>query len=355
MNDYLSNLAAIVVHPGGGVQPRLPGRFETQHLALIGPFDLDPSHDAELTSTIDAGHDEPALPAKSARSSGDLVVLSACAPTRVDRPRDPSAPPLSPPPPGTGSRALATQSPPHGTKVARPWIGPGMPAESEGMSLAVQPTKGPPAVEKEKRPAAPGGTGPISPIPTPDTPLTNSRKLRPTEKRRPVPPLSDERQPARSRPSAAAPAIPSEVRPASAPEPPASVRSVTPDVDPVARGSMPHITASRKAHRQIEPAAPRAGIGPAASQAAPRPSGEPILGWAGGGTVVEPHFTKPIADVPLPQARANQSPTIRVTIGRVEVRAITPPAPPAARPKPARTGPVLSLDDYLKQRSRGQR
>jgi hypothetical protein len=51
------------------------------------------------------------------------------------------------------------------------------------------------------------------------------------------------------------------------------------------------------------------------------------------------------------------SPTIRVAIGRIEVRAITPPPPmpPAQRRAPARPGPALSLDDYLEQRNGGQR
>ena len=46
------------------------------------------------------------------------------------------------------------------------------------------------------------------------------------------------------------------------------------------------------------------------------------------------------------------APTIRVAIGRIEVRAITPPPPPPTqRPAPAQPGPALSLDDYLKQRN----
>jgi hypothetical protein len=51
------------------------------------------------------------------------------------------------------------------------------------------------------------------------------------------------------------------------------------------------------------------------------------------------------------------APTIRVAIGRIEVRAITPPPTPPARQRatPARPGPALSLDDYLKRRNGGQR
>jgi len=55
----------------------------------------------------------------------------------------------------------------------------------------------------------------------------------------------------------------------------------------------------------------------------------------------------PIA--PLSPA-ATTPPTINVTIGRVEVRAVSPPAQQRAKPKPAS---VLSLEDYLRQRAKG--
>jgi hypothetical protein len=48
-----------------------------------------------------------------------------------------------------------------------------------------------------------------------------------------------------------------------------------------------------------------------------------------------------------------QAPTIRVTIGRIDVRAVTAPAEPAR--ETVRPQPRLSLDDYLKQRNRGGR
>jgi len=56
----------------------------------------------------------------------------------------------------------------------------------------------------------------------------------------------------------------------------------------------------------------------------------------------------PIAS--LPPAAATAPPTINVTIGRVEIRAVQPPAQQRAKPKPAT---VLSLDDYLRQRAKG--
>jgi hypothetical protein len=51
--------------------------------------------------------------------------------------------------------------------------------------------------------------------------------------------------------------------------------------------------------------------------------------------------------------RPEPAQTAEVTIGRVEVRAIHQ-APPPPREAPARRGPSLTLDDYLKQRSGGR-
>jgi hypothetical protein len=45
------------------------------------------------------------------------------------------------------------------------------------------------------------------------------------------------------------------------------------------------------------------------------------------------------------------APTINITIGRVEVKAVSPPARPAAK---TTRRPIMSLDDYLRQRSGGR-
>jgi hypothetical protein len=60
---------------------------------------------------------------------------------------------------------------------------------------------------------------------------------------------------------------------------------------------------------------------------------------------------RPLPSVaPLSPAAATAPPTINVTIGRVEIRAVPPPAQQRTKPKPAT---VLSLEDYLRQRSKG--
>lgn len=48
-------------------------------------------------------------------------------------------------------------------------------------------------------------------------------------------------------------------------------------------------------------------------------------------------------------------PTIRVTIGRIDVRAIMAPSPPPPRTELPKPGPDLTLDEYLRQRNGGRR
>jgi hypothetical protein len=63
--------------------------------------------------------------------------------------------------------------------------------------------------------------------------------------------------------------------------------------------------------------------------------------------IVPPDETRPRA------SESAEPAVIRVTIGRIEVRATTPPLP-AAAPRTRPPGPALTLDDYLKQRNGGQ-
>jgi hypothetical protein len=56
-----------------------------------------------------------------------------------------------------------------------------------------------------------------------------------------------------------------------------------------------------------------------------------------------------------PQTPTPDAPIIRVTIGRIEVRAIMPPAPAPPRQPPSRPAPRLSLEEYLHQRREGRR
>lgn len=65
-----------------------------------------------------------------------------------------------------------------------------------------------------------------------------------------------------------------------------------------------------------------------------------------------------LAFIPTPQAQPEVStpePAIQVTIGRVEVRAVTaPPTTTRSQPQPARP-PAMSLDEYLRRQEQGGR
>ena len=62
----------------------------------------------------------------------------------------------------------------------------------------------------------------------------------------------------------------------------------------------------------------------------------------------------PIVNLPSPPALAPPSPEIKITIGRVDVKAVMP-AQPAARSQPLARFAPTSLDDYLRERSGGRR
>lgn len=55
-------------------------------------------------------------------------------------------------------------------------------------------------------------------------------------------------------------------------------------------------------------------------------------------------------DFPLSRPAPQPQPTVRVTIGRIEVRAVASSEAPA---KPRATPPVMNLDDYLRRRNQG--
>lgn len=269
MSSYLSHLAATVVHPGGGVQPRLPGRFEPRHRALAGVFDFEVSDDPEATDAVEAfDYDEPPPITQPVRSSGDPTPPTA----DVARPHDgpvPSTARRPPPASSEPSEANAAESPADAVKAASV-----SPAPARDIS---------PAVNDEGR----------SP---------------PADERRPMPPLAEAVQPVRPQPPTAVPPVLPDISPASMSEPSAPDRPDALDSLAFARESMPLSAALEESRRQIEP---------------------------------------------VEQLGAEKAPTIQVTIGRIEVRATTRPAPQPP-PRPVRRKPVLTLDEYLKQR-RGDR
>jgi hypothetical protein len=292
------------------------------------------------STTDDADRDELAPLAIPSGSSGDLTASPAPPPTRVDRPRDRPAPTISSSPVEPDSQPSASQWQPHRTEATRLWAELGIPAVSGGVSPAVQPTTEPPAVEAGKRSTAPDTTAPVSPPRMPDASAVATD--------------SDELGPTRFQSSAVAPAFPAEALPPSTPEPSTSVRPAALASELFARESISRPAASGESRRQTEPAAPPAGIESAVSKTGQKTPAERILGRADGRPTVEPHIMEPIADVLLHQARTEPAPTIRVTIGRIEIRAAVSPAPPP-RARPLRRQPALPLDQYLQRRNEGKR
>jgi hypothetical protein len=56
-----------------------------------------------------------------------------------------------------------------------------------------------------------------------------------------------------------------------------------------------------------------------------------------------------------PRSRPEVQPTIRVTIGRIEIRASVQAPPTGSKAAPRRRGPALPLAEYLEQRAAGKR
>lgn len=85
------------------------------------------------------------------------------------------------------------------------------------------------------------------------------------------------------------------------------------------------------------------------------PASRPAVARNGRDESRPPAFTRSSRRLLPPLAAEPQPPVpVKVTIGRIEVKAVREPAPPQAAAPPTRA-PVLSLDDYLAQRDGGRR
>jgi hypothetical protein len=131
------------------------------------------------------------------------------------------------------------------------------------------------------------------------------------------------------------------------------------------RGTRPERPALQTAVPAIEPSSrlpairPRLGDSPAADDVA-QPA---ALGVDAPSLEIHPQvrpYREPAELIPTEVRLTRRDPTlgtatIRVSIGRIEVRAVTAPAPAPPHQRPPRPRPTLSLDDYLKGRKEGWR
>lgn len=145
--------------------------------------------------------------------------------------------------------------------------------------------------------------------------------------------------PARPHPGMTAPGLHAAVAP---PRQPARVPEETPETLP-SLGETPRVLPmAATASAALTLPAPR--VPPRVNT--PRPA--PIRLQDGPVSAFGPRHEPPSAT----QLEGPEASIIRVTIGRIEVRAVLPPAPPPSR---SRRVPAMSLDDYLRTRQGGRR
>jgi len=169
-------------------------------------------------------------------------------------------------------------------------------------------------------------------------------------------PARGESPPARRPPDRISPSATDEPRSAGPPSGPGQTVSAAAG-EPSASGSRPVAAAVASDRSRPTDKAWRRSSTPPDAEAflvapAPRPD-SPVHGPRHD----TPRPTPPALVAPRPQPAFPASPgpraaapTVRVTIGRIEVRAVAPPAPPILPPAPQSTQPTLSLDDYLRVR-----
>lgn len=226
-----------------------------------------------------------------------------------------------------------------------------------------------PVMRAALQPATPTLAVPTATVPLLPSPMPTPKPASPEPAQRPQkqPPANDApaaTPPAPPRQSALTPATPVNVTPASAhhqAEPPPARETPTPVIIREQITLLKHVTETPTPatptlveivrEQPIQPLPPTAATPAAIPEPANQPTSAP--------TVIHPEQIKPFIPAngrPVnhqpPVTPPEPAPTVQITIGRIEVRA-TPPPPAKAAQKQPRT-PVLSLEDYLRQRNGGR-
>jgi hypothetical protein len=290
MTGYLTRLAARSLPGGAAVRPRVATVFEPAGLADAAGSEEAEEHDADQ-----ARESRPAGPGR-ARSGAAVEAGSAPIPRQ--------GPPL-----GSPAAAGAAVSPPTASQEAR---------GSATAPPAARTTKGRASPVAARASATGGRTGEADDQP----PEAANRRVEPAPAKTPGP-LRE------GAPSAA------DGRVAPAPGPPAE--SVG--------GPLPWSRPSLEADALDVPGSPP---GSAASPAPDRPAADPGLP----SLVAAPTRRARRAASTASGDPSPPQPTVHVTIGRVEVRAVAAPAP--ARPAERERRPALTLAEYLQRREAGR-
>lgn len=334
MGDFLSNLTARTFQPLAQVQPRLPTRFEPALDLLLEPSPaLLPAGLSEVAASS-PDQAQPTQPEPAAEWPVAQAKRATYAPTLPFDQRGQRAP-LPAPKPAVAATPAADLSPPIGPGPAQP----AQPAPESWLEQA-EPAAQPIADGQHSRLAPPPAAWP-APLPTPaqakrlpqlanrpgPIPLAAPAAALALLQQRPAQPALLPVSHGSNRP-ATLPAVaqPPRARPSSRPRPVRDQDEL--DLEQAANLTLP-----------TQSAAP---ANPVAKVSQPRPTG--LLTSPGQRLASPATAARPTGEP------ATTTPTINVTIGRIEVRAT--PSATAAKPAPTKSS-TLSLDDYLRRRGQG--
>jgi hypothetical protein len=354
VSDYLDQLALRVQQPEFAVQPRPVSRFESpRHVSLVAPEPPAPGEADEPGSPSavfipgEIGADRPAQHADNRMRNEAETVASLSVPQPVKESHKPYPEQSTPEPPivPTTIRAGATHNLLH--EVRYPVLHRQPTEQRARMDRSpVEPVQTPVRLDK---PAAHADIAASN--------LSGRRELAGLAERvvrgerEQTQPLAGSKRPAGTAGNASFNLL---RRP-----------EFTEFQEPVVRDTRERIPQSVKIVNPVEksasPLAPRTTYH-GQTEVESEPSGaEPLfdrqaelMPKAGFAPMPEREVFKPLAEPtapPLGVERSADTPTIQVTIGRVEIRA-TVESPPARKP-PAKA-PVMSLDEYLRQRNGGR-
>lgn len=329
MRDFFGHLAARALAPEPVVRPRLRGIFEPSDVAI--PVGLAPETEPSEVESFRAPSPPPG-PSLQPPTAPPATPVSPVGPPPAESPGDEIAPTPLPiesreatsPPVEPRVHAVRAPRPPPAATPAPTRGEPSNPPHS-----SERPEPGPPDPAPPPSPASP------SPSPMPHPERTPELHREPPPPRKPTSPK----------------AIPSVVRIREIETP--GVAETPPSAAPMDRDETRHSVKRVVVERRIEPIERRvvddtAIVVKPTSEPSEAP---PAPGLPRPATTPRVEPPRPALRMPLPEPPA--APTIQVTIGRLEVRAAPVDSP--ARPKPRSAQTVMSLEDYLKQRSGGGR
>lgn len=330
MSDYLTRL----VERSLGLAPRIE--------PLIAPINAPSDQVLSQTAATSAAFELDAPAGKIETSQHDTSADRALNATGVETksqtgtlfPQAPSPPPAS----QTEARIEKRDDRIHPTELRASAPSLQTPSASNAEVVGITATTAP--------------DSPLSPRPTPIVSRATPRNVvQPKIIEHPEPAAAPEKSQLVVRPEIVQSEIIKSSEPAAAPkEPPLSPRTTTTAPNRATQMVVPPeiISPLRPAASSLVPAlessATEQSLPSSATTAASRRTTK---------TVVQPASTSLVAPTvsplfPVRQPPSNEPPVIHVTIGRVEVRAIMPPATPKVAPPAA---PKLSLEEYLKQRN----